>query len=239
LPKGILLYWPPWTWKTTITLILAKHSWAWVFVADANQEDSLVWESANNIKKIIDEAKEFIDEKNKPAIIFFDEADTLFSKRWWNVKDFKEWMLSVLLQEMDWFGKKYEWKLTFVFWTNRKDILDSAVLSRVDKQLEIPLPNKEARKKILDLHIKKKMKWLRDTVKMYETANLELDYLAKELKWKSWRFIKNLVKNFHTKALSRFKKDKNFVITNEFILESVRFTEDKWENVDKIMWFKV
>jgi len=238
LPKWIILFWPPWTWKTTITLILAKHSWAWVFVAEANQEDSLVWESANNIKSIIDNAKKFIDETWKPAIIFFDEADTLFSKRWWDVKDFKEGMLSVLLQEMDWFDKKYEWKLTFVFGSNRKDMLDSALLSRADKHLEIPLPNKEAREKILDLHIRKKMKGLKSTINIYEKADIDLELLAKKLEWKSGRFIKNLVKNFHNKALRAFKKDSNFVITNDFILDSVKYTEDKTETIEKVMWFR-
>jgi len=238
LPKWILLHWPSWTWKTTIVLILGKESWAGIFVAEPNQENSLVWESANNIQNIINKAKKFIDETWKPAIIYFDEADTIYSKRWWDVKDFKEWMISVILQGMDWFDKKYEGMLTFVFASNRKDMLDPALLSRIDKHLEIPLPSKEAREKILDLHIRKKMNWLKETISIYETADLDLSFIAEKLEWKSGRFIKNLVKNFHNKALREYKKDKNFVITNEFILEAVKFTEDKEESINKIVWFK-
>jgi hypothetical protein len=83
------------------------------------------------------------------------------------------------------------------------------------------------------------MNWLRETIKMYETANIDLENISKKLNWRSWRFIRNLVKNFHNKALRRFKKDNNFVITNEFILDSIKFTEDKWENIEKTVWFNV
>ena len=238
LPGWMVLSWPPGTWKTTIMLVLWKESWAWIFVPKANQENSLVWESANNIDNIISKAEEYIDETWNPAIIFFDEADTLFSARWWDVKDFKEWMLSVLLQKMDWFDKKYQWKLTFAFGTNRDDILDKALLSRIDKHLVIDLPSFENRIKIIDLHIANQMKWIK--IQMYELADIDLDLIAEKTKWKSGRFIKKLIWNAHFRWLRMYGKDKNFTITTELILSFMEFTEKKEKKEGgNVMWFDV
>jgi len=235
LPWWMVLVWPPGTWKTTLVQVLWKESWAWVFVADSAQEDSLVWDSAKNIESIINDAEKYIDDTWKPAIIFFDEADTLFSSRWWEVKDFKEWMLSVILQKMDWFDKKYQWKLTFAFGTNRDDLLDKALLSRIDKHLLVDLPSLENRIKILDLHIRKKMKWIQ--VPMYELADLDLEYIAKQLDKKSGRFIKNLIWNAHNRWLRMYLQDKKFVMTNDLILSFKNITEKQEKEREFKVWF--
>ena len=235
LPGWMVLAGPSWTWKTTLVQVLWKESWAWVFVANASQEESYVWDSAKNIEKIIDDAEKYVDSTFNSAIIFFDEADTIFSARWWWVKDFKEWMLSVILQKIDWFNKKYQWKITFAFGTNRDDILDKALLSRIDKHLVIDLPSEKSLEKILDLHIRKKIDWIK--IWIYERANLDLEFIAKKLKWKSGRFVKNLIWNAHNRALRLYLKDKDFVITNDLILSLIDITQKQEDKIDKKMWF--
>lgn len=235
LPWGMILSGPPWTWKTTLVQVLWKESWAWVFVANAAQEESYVWDSAKNIEKIIDDAEKYVDTTWNPSIIFFDEADTIFSSRWWDVKDFKEWMLSVILQKMDWFNKKYQWKITFAFGTNRDDLFDKALLSRIDKHLVLDLPSEKSLEKILDLHIRKKMNWIK--ILMYEKADLDLEFLSKKLKWKSGRFVKNLISNAHNRAIRLYIKNNDFVMTNDLILSFIDTIENQEEKIDKKMWF--
>ena len=234
IPTWLLLYWVPGWWKTTIAKILSKQSDSWFFIVEPNIQWEYVWQSENNLKSRFDEAKKYIDNTWKNAIIFIDEAENLFPIRW--DKDHKEWMLAVLLTEMDWIDEKYNWKITYVFATNRKDILDPALLSRIDKSLEIPIPTKEELVKILDIHIRKKMKLCKD--KMYEKADLDLEQIAEKILWKTWRFVKKLIKNVHNKWLEKLLDDKKFTITTEFILDQIKFTEIS-EKKEIRMWFKV
>jgi SpoVK/Ycf46/Vps4 family AAA+-type ATPase len=87
------------------------------------------------------------------------------------------------------------------------------------------------------------MNWLKDTINMYENADIDLEKIAEELEWKSGRYIKNLVRNVHNKALKFYKKaskkSEEFIVTNELFFDSVKYTDDTQETLDKIMWFKI
>lgn len=235
IPTWILLYWLPWGWKTTIAKILAWESNSWFYIVEPNIQWEYVWQSENNLKARFDEAKKHVDKTWQNSIIFIDEAENLFPKRW--DKDHKEWMLSVLLQEMDWIDSRYKWKITYVFATNRKDILDPALLNRVDKNLEIPMPSVSQLEQIIDLNIKNKMKIIKD--KMYEKADIDIQLIAKKIEWKSGRFVKKLIENSHNIWLEKLLSNSNFIMSTEIILESIEFTETEEKNTDKKMWFKV
>ena len=245
----MVLAWPPWTWKTTLAKVLWRESWSWIFHFDSNQEDSLVWESAKNLERNYKDIEEYLDIitdrdlstweeiRDNKAIVFIDEADTIFSVRWGSVKDFKEGMLSVQLQQMDGFNEKYKWRLTFVFWTNRRDMLDPALLSRCDKDLLLDLPSLENRIKILDIHISKKMSWMK--IPMYEKSDLDLELISKKMWNKSGRFIKNLILTAHNKWLKQLRKDNKFTMTNKLIMDSIEIVEKKEKDEEKVMWFNI
>lgn len=233
LVNWLLLSWEPGWWKTTIAKILANESDAWFFHIEWNIESKWVWGSANKLSDKIAEWKKFIDKNNKPAIIFIDEAEALFPKRL--EMNYKEWMMSVLLQNMDWIDSKYNWMITFIFATNRKDILDSALLSRIDKNLDIPMPSKENLEKILDLHIWKKMKIIKD--KMYENSDIDIKKIAQRILWKSGRFVKKIVQNAHNFWLEKYLDNPKFTMNTSIFLESIKYTETEEES--KKMWFKI
>jgi len=234
LPNWILLYWLPWGWKTTIAKILANESDAWFFIVEPNIQWEYVWQSENNLKNRIDQAKEHVDKTWKNAIIFIDESENLFPMR--GDKNHKEWMLAVLLTEMDWINEKYKWKITYVFATNRKDILDPALLSRIDKNLEIPMPSESELEQIIDLHIRQQMKLSND--RMYEHSDIDIPKIAKVIKWKSGRFVMKLIENSHNEGLEYLIDNEKFTITTELILWAIKFTEVE-EQKDKEMWFKI
>jgi predicted DNA-binding protein YlxM (UPF0122 family) len=87
------------------------------------------------------------------------------------------------------------------------------------------------------------MSYLKETVNMYENADIDLEEIAEKLEWKSGRYIKNLVRNVHNKALKLYKKaskkSEKFIITNELFYNSIKYTDDTQETLDKIMWFKI
>lgn len=237
----IAFSWPSWTWKTTIVKVIWKESWAWVFVADPIQEDSYVWESAKNIDRVVSAAEDFIDdslEKDgiwKIAIVYFDEAEMLFASREWWEQNHKWWMLKLILEKMDWFDTKYQWKLLFAFGTNRSDLFDNALMSRLWAHLVLDLPSEENRVKILDLHIEKKMKWME--IPMYEHSDLDLELIAKKMGKKSGRFINNLISYAHNAWLRKLVKDNKFTITTEMIVDAIPIIEKKEEEEGKVMWF--
>ncbi len=233
LPTWMLLSWDPGWWKTTIARILANESDAGFIHIEWNLEWSYVWESANNLVKRIKKAKSYIDKNNKSAIIFIDEAEALFPKRW--KEDHKEWMMSVLLQEMDWIDWKYKGKITFIFATNRKDILDKAVISRIEKHLEIPMPSKENLQKIVKLHLDKKIEKTENG--MYDNIVINLDTITEKIVGKSGRFVKNLIQNAHNYGLEMKLEDENFVMYKDVILDCIKYTKQE-ENKKESIWFK-
>jgi len=232
-PNWILLFWLPWGWKTTIAKIIANESGAWFFNVKPNIQWEFVWQSENNLKAEFDKAKKHVDTTWENAIIFIDESENLFPARW--SKDHKEWMMALLLTEMDWIDEKYKWRITYVFATNRKDILDPALLSRIDKNFEIPMPNVDELEKIIDLHIGEKMKESKD--EMYEHSDLDIPKIAKTIKGRSGRFVMKLIKNAHDVWLDELFENSNFTITTETILWAIEFTEVE-EKKDIVMWFK-
>jgi transitional endoplasmic reticulum ATPase len=153
-PKGLLLYGPPGTGKTMIAKAVATTSEAnFISVKGPELISKWVGESEKGVREIFRKARQAA-----PCIIFFDELDAVAPRRGRSEGDahVTERVISQMLTEMD--GLDDLKGVVVVGATNRPDILDEALLrpGRFDRILEVPLPDKEARKEILTIHTKRK-----------------------------------------------------------------------------------
>ena len=153
-PKGILLYGPPGTGKTMLAKAVANESEAnFISVKGPELLSKWVGESERAVREIFRKAKQAA-----PSIIFFDEIDAIAPVRGSGYGDshVTERVISQLLTEMD--GIEELRGVVVIAATNRPDIVDPALLrpGRFDKLLYVPLPDLEARKEILKIHLRKK-----------------------------------------------------------------------------------
>src|SRR5919199_1308051 len=153
-PKGILLYGPPGTGKTMIAKAVAATSEAnFISIKGPELISKWVGESEKGVREVFRKARQAA-----PCIVFFDELDAIAPRRGGAEGDshVTERVISQMLTEMD--GLEDLKGVVVVGATNRPDIIDEALLrpGRFDRILEVPLPDKEARKEILRIHTKRK-----------------------------------------------------------------------------------
>ncbi len=155
LPRGVLLYGPPGTGKTLLAKALAGEAGVPIFpVSGSDFVQVYAGLGASRIRSLFKKAKE----KGK-SVIFIDEIDSLGKKRRDNQATGSEEgdrTLNALLAEMS--GFKENDGIIVVAATNRIDVLDEALLrpGRFDRQIEVQLPDINAREKILRVHAKNK-----------------------------------------------------------------------------------
>ncbi|NCN25226.1 hypothetical protein COT94_04015 [Candidatus Falkowbacteria bacterium CG10_big_fil_rev_8_21_14_0_10_37_14] len=151
--KGILLEGPSGTGKTILAGALANAVEA-NFYNIKTSEIFTMWygESANNIQKIFDAAKEAIKSSGKPSILFFDEVDALTGSRD-HMHEESQRVINVILTNLD--GLEPSVGLTVVTATNRLDAIDSTFLrpGRIDRIVQVPLPDAQGRRDIFSIHI--------------------------------------------------------------------------------------
>jgi transitional endoplasmic reticulum ATPase len=153
-PKGLLLYGPPGTGKTMIAKAVATTSEAnFISVKGPELISKWVGESEKGVREIFRKARQAA-----PCIVFFDELDAVAPRRGRSEGDahVTERVISQMLTEMD--GLEDLKGVVVIGATNRPDIIDEALLrpGRFDRILEVPLPDREARKEILMIHTKRK-----------------------------------------------------------------------------------
>ncbi|CAH8522036.1 unnamed protein product [Schistosoma turkestanicum] len=153
-PKGVLLYGPPGTGKTLLARACAAQTKS-TFLKLAGPQ--LVQMFIGDGAKLVRDAFQLAKEK-APAIIFIDELDAIGTKRFNSEKagdrEVQRTMLE-LLNQLDGFQPNHDIKVIAA--TNRVDILDPALLrsGRVDRKIEFPAPNEEARARIMQIHSRK------------------------------------------------------------------------------------
>jgi len=153
-PKGCLMYGPPGTGKTLMARACAAQSKA-TFLKLAGPQ--LVQMFIGDGAKLVRDAFALAKEK-APTIIFIDELDAIGTKRFDSDKsgdrEVQRTMLE-LLNQLDGFAPNEEIKVIAA--TNRIDILDPALLrsGRLDRKIEFPHPNEEARARIMQIHSRK------------------------------------------------------------------------------------
>ena len=152
-PKGVLLYGPPGTGKTLIARALACNVDAkFLKVVASAIVDKYIGESARVIREMFAYARE-----HQPCIIFMDEIDAIGGRRFSEGTSADREIqrtLMELLNQLD--GFEDLGKVKMVMATNRPDVLDPALLrpGRLDRKIEIPLPNEAARLDIIKIHAK-------------------------------------------------------------------------------------
>ena len=155
IPKGILLVGPPGTGKTLIARAVAgEANVQFLSISGSEFVELYVGVGASRVRDLFEQAK-----KMAPAIVFIDEIDAVGRRRGAGLgggHDEREQTLNQLLVEMDGFDKNAG--VIVMAATNRKDILDPALLrpGRFDRQIYIGVPDSRGREAILKVHSKDK-----------------------------------------------------------------------------------
>lgn len=165
-PAGILLYGPPGTGKTLLAKAVANESEAnFISIKGPELLSKWVGESEKAVREVFRKAR-----MAAPTVIFFDEIDSIASRRGSNGGDagVTERVISQLLTEMD--GLEALNEVIIMAGTNRPDIVDPALLrpGRFDRIIYVRPPDLEGRKEILDIYAKKMP--LDDDVNLEEIA---------------------------------------------------------------------
>jgi transitional endoplasmic reticulum ATPase len=153
MPKGLLMYGPSGTGKTLLAKAVATESEAnFISVRGPELLSKWVGESERGIREIFRRARQA-----SPCVVFFDEIDSIVPTRGMGGDSMvTERVVSQLLTELD--GIQALSGVVVLAATNRSDMIDPALLrpGRFDKIVFVPMPDKQARQKILEIHSKDK-----------------------------------------------------------------------------------
>ncbi|MFY0680594.1 MAG: ATP-dependent zinc metalloprotease FtsH [Thalassovita sp.] len=154
IPKGALLVGPPGTGKTLLARAIAGEAGVPFFtISGSDFVEMFVGVGASRVRDMFEQAK-----KNAPCIVFIDEIDAVGRHRgagYGGGNDEREQTLNQLLVEMD--GFEANEGVIIIAATNRKDVLDPALLrpGRFDRTVTVPNPDIKGREKILSVHARK------------------------------------------------------------------------------------
>ena len=155
IPKGVLLVGPPGTGKTLLAKAVACEAGVpFMSISGSDFVEMFVGVGASRVRDLFDQAK-----KHAPCIVFIDEIDAVGRRRGAGIgggHDEREQTLNQLLVEMD--GFAINEGVIVLAATNRKDILDPALLrpGRFDRQITVGYPDVRGREAILRVHAKDK-----------------------------------------------------------------------------------
>ncbi len=212
-PKGILLYGPPGTGKTLLAKAVANSTDAtFIEVVGSELVQKFIGEGAKLVKDIFALAR-----SKAPAIIFIDEIDALAASRMENGTSGEREVnrtFMQLLAEID--GFKHLGNVKVIAATNRIDILDNAIIrpGRLDRLIEVGLPNEQGIIDILNVHTKKMN--LRK-VKLSELVSLLQGFSGAE------------IMAVCTEAgYMAIREEREFVAQNDFLaaIEKIRLDDD-------------
>ena len=178
IPKGVLLEGPPGTGKTLLAKAVAGEAGVPFFsISGSDFVEMFVGVGASRVRDLFQDAK-----KNAPCIVFIDEIDAVARRRGSGLgggHDEREQTLNQLLVEMDGFGVNEG--IIVMAATNRKDILDPAILrpGRFDRNVIVGRPDVAGREEILRVHAKNKP--LGDDVDLRQIAQTTAGFTGADL----------------------------------------------------------
>lgn len=150
--KGILLFGPPGTGKTTMARAIARETNMKLIVVSAGEFiNKYVGESEKALREIFETAKE-----NAPALICFDEIESFLSKRNSETRSYERNIITTFLSQMDGFNALKN--VLVIGTTNRPELIDEAALrpGRFDKVIYVGAPDESARKSLFRKYLDKK-----------------------------------------------------------------------------------
>jgi cell division protease FtsH len=202
VPRGVLLVGPPGTGKTLLARAVAGEAGVAFFsISGSEFIEMFVGVGASRVRELFAEAK-----KAAPAIIFIDELDAVGRSRGAGLgggNDEREQTLNQLLTEMDGFDRN---DMTVVLAaTNRPDVLDPALQrpGRFDRRVLVDRPELEARRAILDVHMRDKPL----------APDVDLDQTARDTPGFSGADLANLV---NEAALAATRRDADLIAQRDF-----------------------
>ncbi|KTW28212.1 26S protease regulatory subunit 10B [Pneumocystis jirovecii RU7] len=223
-PKGVLLYGPPGTGKTLLARAVASSLGTnFLKVVSSAIVDKYIGESSRLIREMFGYAKE-----HEPCIIFMDEIDAIGGRRFSEGTSADREIqrtLMELLNCMD--GFDYLGQTKIIMATNRPDTLDPALLrpGRLDRKIEIPLPNEQGRFEILKIHAQNIQK------------QGEIDYEA--IVKLSDSFNGADLRNVITEAgFFAIRDDRDYVVQND-LMKAVRKVAEAKRLEDKLEYKKI
>ena len=231
--RWILLYWPPWTWKTMTAKVIANETWLLFYMLTAKD---FIWE-----KWINDLDKKF-DSFRSPSIVFIDEIDAIWTKREKLWSQYYVSVLNLFLQKMDWFSS-WEREIFFIWATNNYEILDEALVraGRFDLKIKVDYPDFEWRKEIFKIYINKSV-----TKKWQEIFSKKIDFdeLANQTENFVWGDIKELIRRLKQKLAIEIIEKKieltwNEIQTDKILQEVELYKKEKFWNITKKIWFEI
>ena len=216
IPKGVLLYGPPGTGKTLLARAVAGEAGVPFFsISGSDFVEMFVGVGASRVRDLFEQAKQ-----SSPCIIFVDEIDAVGRHRGAGLgggHDEREQTLNQLLVEMD--GFELNDNVILIAATNRPDILDPALLrpGRFDRQIVVDRPDRNGRRKILEVHTKGKPL----------ATEIDLDTLAAGTPGFTGADLANLVNEAALLAARRGKKTIDMIELEEGIMRVIAGPEKR------------
>lgn len=219
-PKGMLLFGPPGTGKTMLVKAVANESEAnFISIKGPELLSKWVGESERAVREIFRKAKQAA-----PCIIFLDELDSIAPVRGVGYDSHvTERVVSQILTEMD--GLEELKDVIVIAATNRPDIVDSALLrpGRLDRLIYIQSPDKEAREKIFEVHLRGKP--IGEDVEIEELADMTDGYVGADIAAIIKEAVMAALREFITSGISEeHLKDamKNVVVSKKHFEAAIK-----------------
>ena len=174
-PKGVLLYGPPGTGKTLLARAVAAESRVhFIHLNGPEIMRKFYGESEAKLREVFEEAA-----RHAPAILFIDEIDAVAPKRAEVVGEVEKRVVAQLLSLMDGFVARGH--VIVIGATNIPEMLDPALRrpGRFDREIEIGVPNTQARLQILRIHTRAMP--LASDVELQEIAELSHGFVGADL----------------------------------------------------------